>query len=218
MKLYNATLRPARVLEILEKGKIKVEAPGLFSRQDLENLPPVLPWFTGGTNAYSSINVGELVWILSVDDNPSQLYWFRKDDPEDNEDLSGLQNVEVLCNKTAGFGQAQLYFSDGTGWVIKNGETQFKITAEGDLELSAGGNQISVGSGGVKLGEETTGHPAYAEQVMDALCSIASCLDTIKKAALPIYFTMPIANAIGGYPDLLRDIAHDVLCKNVELP
>ena len=45
MKLINGTLRPGQVLEILENGKIKASAPGLFLKEDKDNLPPIMPFF-----------------------------------------------------------------------------------------------------------------------------------------------------------------------------
>ena len=52
MKLINGIIRPGEILEVLENGKIKASAPGLFSEEDLENLPPIMPfWELIGSHA-----------------------------------------------------------------------------------------------------------------------------------------------------------------------
>lgn len=40
MKFANAILRPGIVEDVLANGMIKASAPGLFSAQDLDKLPP----------------------------------------------------------------------------------------------------------------------------------------------------------------------------------
>ena len=84
MKLINGILRPGNILEVLDNGKIKASAPGLFSAEDpLELLPPIMPFYElmgGHANSYSTPIVGEECGVLNMQDNPLQLYWFRKDD------------------------------------------------------------------------------------------------------------------------------------------
>ena len=76
----NGELRPGTILEVLtDEGVIKASVPGLFSAQDQEVLPPIYPFCVGGSNTFSTPNVGDEVWVLSFTDNLQQLYWFRKD-------------------------------------------------------------------------------------------------------------------------------------------
>lgn len=105
-------------------GNIKVEAPGLFSSEDIESLPTVMPWFGLHANSYSEPLVDDEVWVLNVEDNPLQLFWFRKDDRVGhNDEIESEQNVEIICNREAGTGYATIYFSDGTGWMFRNGDS-----------------------------------------------------------------------------------------------
>ena len=84
MKLSSGVLRPGIVIDVLEEGNITASAPGLFSKEDSDKLPPIYP-FTGlHANQFSSVNTGDEVWILNFSDNPMQLYWFRKDDYKEN--------------------------------------------------------------------------------------------------------------------------------------
>ena len=131
MKLIHATIRPGKVLEIVEDGAgaIKVSAPGLFTDADgTEVLPPVYPWpFGHHANAYSCPKVGEEVWVISFTDNPLQLHWVRKDDfPENLKDLplaDETQNLEVVVNREFEDSKwAILYFSNDDGWMMRKGE------------------------------------------------------------------------------------------------
>ena len=131
MKLIHATIRPGKVLEIVEDGAgaIKVSAPGLFTDADgTEVLPPVYPWpFGHHANAYSCPKVGEEVWVISFTDNPLQLHWVRKDDfPENLKDLpltDETQNLEVVVNREFEDSKwAILYFSNNDGWMMRKGE------------------------------------------------------------------------------------------------
>ena len=97
MKLSQGILRPGRVLEVLDNGKIKATAPGLFNAQDQPLLPPILPFPSWHANSYSSPKVGDEVWVLNLMDNPLQLHWFRKDNFTENPVIQE-ENVEVLCN------------------------------------------------------------------------------------------------------------------------
>ena len=81
MRYAYGVMRPGKVMQVLEDGVIKASAPGLFSDQDdPELLPPIYPpFFTPHANAFSSVKVGDEVWILNFTGNSLQLHWFRKD-------------------------------------------------------------------------------------------------------------------------------------------
>ena len=53
MDLSKAILRPGKVIEVLENGKIRADVPGLFSLEDKDKLPPILPFPLGHANTYS---------------------------------------------------------------------------------------------------------------------------------------------------------------------
>jgi hypothetical protein len=221
MKLINGTLRPGEVLEILENGKIKASAPGLFLEEDKDNLPPIMPFFEicgSHSNAFSSPNVGDEVWILNMADNPLQLYWFRKDDHvtnnaevfnEANELASKAgrpsptENVEILCNREAGVGWATIYFSDGSGWVIKNNESAIQIWPDGMIQIglnNAKNRSIFVDQGGVFLGgsgPDGKYEPAVlGNALVDVLNGICKCLGEIQTKSMMVPFTMGIGAAL----------------------
>ena len=148
MKLIHATIRPGKVLEIIEDGAgaIKVSAPGLFTDADgTEVLPPVYPWpFGRHANSYSCPKVDEEVWVLAFSDNALQLHWVRKDDfPENLKDLPLTdegQNLEVIVNREFEDSKwATLYFSNGDGWMMKKGEDGLiNIREDGSVLLQFG--------------------------------------------------------------------------------
>lgn len=209
-------MRPGKVIEILENGNIKVEAPGLFSREDVENLPVVMPWFTGGTNSYNTVELYDWVWILNVSDNPLQLFWFRKDDhKKENAELESLPNIEVLCNKSIGKGRAQLYYSDSTGWVMKAGDANVTITGRGDVSIgSESGGKISVSGTKTVLGEGS--EPAVlGNKLSEILQQIAQALLAIQQAANGNYMTAPIGAALATLPTQIGENVPGVLSSDV---
>ena len=207
MKLSSGVLRPGTVIDVLEEGNIIASAPGLFSKEDSDTLPPIYPFTGVHANQFSSVNPGDEVWILNFSDNPMQLYWFRKDDyKENNKDLLGEENVEILCNRESGFGWATIYFSDGSGWIIKNGDSQIQIDSDGNIKLSKpeSHRSIIIDEDGIKLGGSDN-HPAvYGDKLMDVLEKIQITFDLIQKAAITNPFTMPIGTAIGAAPMELK--------------
>ena len=215
-------MRPGRVIEVLDSGNVKVSAPGLFSEEDKENLPTVMPFFGLHANSYSEPKEHDEVWVLNVTDNPLQLFWFRKDDrTEHNADLEGEENVEILVNREAGTGYATIYFSDGTGWMFRNGESFINIMSDGSILIDPNmdnrvihccGNSISLGS------EGGSAHKAgYGDETRKALDMIQSCLAAIKMAAAGNPYTMPISTAIGSIPSNLKTQITKTVSPNVTL-
>lgn len=199
MKLDKGTIRPGVVLEILEDGKIKASAPGLFcSNDDPALLPPIHPWFIGNvSNAFSKLKQYDDVWIMNFSDNPQQLYWFRKDNIKDNTNIPmGEENVEILCNREIGGNWATIYFSDGSGWIIGNGDSIIQIRPDGTIVLDTGiphrcidinGESISIGSKG------TSAHPAaYGDAVTDIFNSILAALTSAAIKAMANPYTIAI--------------------------
>lgn len=223
MKLFNAILRPGIIEQVLENGEVKVSAPGLFSVQDLEGLPPVYPFFTSSANAYSSPVKGDEVWVLNVTDNPRQLYWFRKDDyKKNNKNLINAQNVEVLCNREFGGGMwATIYFSDGSGWVIRNGDSKIQINSDGDILLDTGfpGRVIDINSKNISLGSEgeSKHRAAYGDVIEEVINSIYAVLEGVRTAADCNAYTKPIAVALQAKLPTIKERIPEISSGNVTL-
>ena len=206
MKLINATIRPGKVLEVLDnKGTIKASAPGLFTSQDKDKLPPIMhaPWGSH-PNSFTTPDKGKEVWIMNFSDNKRQLYWFRKDPFDENNldtNIQGEKNVEVLCNRKSGLGWATIYFSDNSGWIIKNDESKIQINADGEICLSMNDahRTIDINSNGISIGSKgSSAHPAtYADKLEDILSTINQQFALIKQAAN----TNPYTTAIGSVID-----------------
>lgn len=222
MKLSNGILRPGIVLEVLDDGKIKASAPGLFSEQDKKLLPPIYPFTTNHANSFSSPVIGEEVWVLNLTDNPLQLYWFRKDNfAENDKKIIGETNVEVLCNRETSSSWATLYFSDGSGWIIKNDESVIQIDRNGDILLSKSEphRTIHINDDGISIGSKnSSSHPAaYGDVVVDALNEIKDVLGLIQKVSLSNAITAPIAKAIGTSPATLSYTISKIESKHVTI-
>lgn len=215
-------MRPGRVIEVLGSGNVKVAAPGLFAEEDKENLPTVMPFFGLHANSYSEPKEQDEVWILNVDNNPLQLFWFRKDDrTEHNEELEGEENVEIICNREAGTGYATIYFSDGTGWMFRNGKSYINIMKDGSILIDPDINNriIHCCSGSISLGsKDGSAHPAgYGDEIATALSMIQACLTAIQGAASGNFMTAAIATAIGSTPTQLTQQITKITSPNVTL-
>lgn len=212
MKLGNAILRPGKVIEVLDDGKIRASVPGLFSEEYKDKLPPIHPFFTQHTNAYSDPKVYDDVWVLNFYDNPLDLHWFRKDNfPENNKEILQEENVEVLCNREAGLGWAQIYFSDGTGWIIRNDESLIQIRKDGSilLQMDWPHRTIDINSGNISLGSEgESAHPAaLGDKTQDSITAICGLFNVIATVAKSNPYTMMIGTTIDSLlPDVQKTI------------
>jgi hypothetical protein len=230
MKLINAILRPGEILEVLENGKIKASAPGLFSDSDNPVLlPPIMPfWELMGShpNIYSTPIVGDEIWVLNLTDNPLQLYWFRKDPHIDNnKDIfleAGETPVEILCNIESGVGYASLFFSDGTGWVLKNDQSRLQIDANGDVIMTNGfpNRNMIINTNGVYLGVDLDNlddtektHPVtYADELMEVLNQLCGVLELTAIAAGANPYTMALQMPLNKVANVKK------LIPNIESP
>jgi len=181
-----------------------------------------MPFFGLHANTYSEPKVQDEVWVLNMSDNPQQLFWFRKDDrTKHNAELEGEENVEILCNREAGTGYATIYFSDGTGWMFRNGDSFIQIMADGSILLNPNQSNrvIHLCTDSISLGSEGgSAHPAcYADETQKVLNMIRASLDNIYQAALSNVYTRPIALALIGQPDRIDAAIPKILSTNVTL-
>lgn len=222
MKLKNGTIRPGVVIEVLENNEIKADVPGLFSRFDQENLPIIMPWPCGiNKNAYSQIKEYDKVWVVNFSDNPLQLYWFRKDDVEDNKEIIQEENVEILCNRETDLGWATIYFSDGSGWIIKNIDAIIQLKPDGSILLNSGVPKrlIDINPSSISLGAiEKASHPAvYGDKLMEVLMKIQTALELIKQSSNMSPYTKPIAMVLRSLPDQISELIPEIVSTNVTL-
>lgn len=202
MKLLKGIIRPGTVEEVLDNGIIKVSAPGLFSyKDDSSVLPPVQPWQIGSNcNSYSSPIKGEEVWIMNFEDNPLQLYWFRKDETVKNTNINvSGENVEVLCNRDINGEWASIYFSDGSGWVVSKGTSYIQICPNGSIHIdnSEPNRLISINSRGINLGSEESKYgAAYGDVTEEALTSLIALLRATAYSAMGNPYTVAIGKTI----------------------
>lgn len=202
MKLANGVLRPGVVMEILEGGMIKAIAPGLFNAEDpIENLPPIRPFFSNQCNSFTKPTQYDEVWILNFSDNPLQLYWFRKDNYKENDkELMGEENVEILCNRETGLGWATIYFSDGSGWVIRKDGSQIQIRENGSILLKTDTPHrvIDINPSSISIGDEGKSEhsAAYGDKTQKALEEILALLQALAVKASISPYTIALSTAI----------------------
>jgi hypothetical protein len=202
MRLINGILRPGKVIEVLENGKIKASVPGLFTEEDKDLNPPIMPFFEifgAHANHFSTPILNDAVWILNLTDNPRQLYWFRKDQHITNNqplfDESGIENVEILCNRSGANGWATLYFSDGSGWILRQDQSRLQIYPDGhiDLGMPDAHRTIIIDPEAIKLGGGTEHFAGYGDVIIKRLEEICDLLVQAATAAKTYPETMPLS-------------------------
>jgi hypothetical protein len=79
MELYNAYLRPGKILEVVDNyGNVKCSVVGIFKDdEDLTKLPVISPAPFMRTSPYSFVQpkAGDDVWVMLFSDNPQLLFY-----------------------------------------------------------------------------------------------------------------------------------------------
>lgn len=194
MKLSQGTLRPARVVEVLENGKIKVDAPGLFAEEDAANCPPIYPFFGGHENSYSSVKRNDEVWVMSFDDNPYQLHWIRKDNFSGvNDKFINDEEVEIFMNKDTSIGNAILMYSNSIGWLMSLNGSSISIDPNGGISIDPNGGKLELKNADISTGDKSV---AYGETMYKICCSLVNYLkltaDSLKTNMLTTIAAAPL--------------------------
>lgn len=215
----NGEMRPGVVLEVIDnKGSIKASVPGLFSKEDKEYLPPIVPWPSGGSlNSFSSPKILDEVWVIFFTDNPEQLFWLRKDsfsksngdyNKNSTKNIPGSSGgsfldqpgVQIMANIESGADWATIYFDDGSGWIIKNQQAFIQLDQDGKILLSNGQPHgvIEINDDGISLGSaDKSSHPApLGDKVQEVFEQIIDLFKCIQVTASSSPYTMAISKII----------------------
>lgn len=223
MKLIAGEIRPGVVVEVCDNvGTIRAAVPGYFSFEDDPSLlPPIFPFLKMSPTQFAKPAVGDNVWVLTFSDNPQELFYFFQGDVRNTamDVLEGdHQDVEILLKHKSGTSWAQLFFSDGTGWILQNDGSRIEISPSGTINIVASGDHaaISVGSHGVALGVENsraTEPAVLGNQLMKCLKGLADGLQEVAKAANANPYTIglapPLFSAFGKFESAIGDICSD---------
>lgn len=155
MEFLNCTIRPGKVKEIVNKnGVIKATADGLFKEDTAADLlPPIYPIFNSST--FYNVEVGDIIWIIDNKSNDQLLFYIIINDPEKNKLIEEdyKQMCVLLCRDFGEEKTVQLYFSDGTGWMMRSEESFININKDGDIIIDSGKEErkIILNSDGVHI-------------------------------------------------------------------
>ena len=233
MRLIHATIRPGKVLEVIEDGAgaIKVSAPGLFTDADgTEVLPPVYPWpFGCHANGYSCPKVDDEVWVLSFADNALQLHWVRKDNfPENLSELplaDEAQNLEVVVNREFEDSKwAILYFDNDDGWMMRKGEDGLiNIRADGSILLKTNFDKriIDICKDSISLGAEGKAEDSamlfskWKEWMQGELCD--NVLNQLVTLLNGNPYTAPVGAGFKPIVEKFKQTGDEIESKNVSI-
>lgn len=176
-----------------------------------------MPWNTGNSNSYTAPRVGDQVWVANFSDNPMQLYWVRKDDRVLNKALESQSNVEVVCNRETGLGNAAIYYTDEQGWMIQNGDTFITLPPNGGVEIN--GEQIILNTERINIGNtEDATHPAVlGDELQKVLIAIQAALATVQQSASCNAYTVAIANALGSQPMRIKNMIDNITSSSLTI-
>jgi hypothetical protein len=122
-------------------------------------------------------------------------------------EILGATNVEILCNRESGVGYASLFFSDGTGWMLRNDDSRLQIFPDGHIELGMNWphRTITIDPNSIRLGDGA--HPAaYGDEVANILMKICGLLQNAAKAAKTTPYTMALAPIFDCAKTIQEDI------------
>lgn len=226
MNFTNTTMRPGRVLEVYEGGKIKASVPGLFNKNDLDGLPLISPFTIGGSpNSFSTPSIHDEIWVMNDNSNPEILYWFRKDKTDrKNFEEAGItqnENTEIVCNKETDTGWATIAYQGDTGWTINDNDTSLNINKDGNIVLTNGDmhRDISISNDCISLG--TAGrseHPAaYGDEIEKALNIISRAFKLIRSMTETNAMLIPISISLQKLPEELDEAIKNISSCHVYL-
>lgn len=228
MNLMNGIIRPGKVLEVVDNyGVVKCSAPGLFTEKDgAATLPPIYPLLQSSSNTFTKPKAGDLVWILNFTDNKMELFYIRQNNyTEQLEELlttdGGGKYCEVLCSVESGLSHAQLFFSDGSGWILKNDETIIQINPDGNilLEYPQAHRTIEISSNGISIGTKGgSAEPAVlGNKLEDVLNKIVILLKSLGDAAALNPYTAPLSTAIKSQIPGIENAIPEIASMNITI-
>lgn len=226
MKLINAQITPGVIKEVVDDyGTIKASVCGVFTDNDAPDmLPPIYPFFTTIHGTFSRPAVGEKIWVISTTDNPTQLLYFKQ--PELTEEIknvikeTGTDQCEIISNYDGKHGWAQIFFSDGTGWMIRDDRVYINLTDDKIvLSTKSKHRTISITDEGISLGTEGTSKEkaVLGDSLTTLLDNLKLNVDRLSKAAESAPYTANLVLPLNLMSvDLNADIKK-ILSENVTL-
>ena len=204
-------------------GTIKVACCGLFSDADEPGkLPPVHPLQPAGASSFTSVSVGDDVWVVYFDDNAMELFWMRNDNiPEDLKSILSTEykHCDVLVHRDLVSGPVQLYFTDGEGWLLRNGQQAVRLRPDGSVLIDGGKahRKIEINDNNISIGSEgSSAHPvAYGDKVESALNAVVRALKAAAEAGSQNPYTAFMAKALDSMTKPIEDAIEEVSSLDV---
>ena len=224
MKFKDCEIRPGVVLSVEDNfGTIKASCIGIFSdSEDPANLPPVYPWFKTSSVTFSSPHINDNIWVIINRTNPQELFYMFQGPVAvtENSIIKDSKDADVLIGKKSGMSEAQLSYTEESGFLIKNDSAKLEIDADKNITLAKDEDNRSIMIDGeaVHLGAGSGEQPAILGNNLENLFStLITNLNNLKTAANanPYTFSLvaPLEKTIA---DLRKDIKN-IKSENVVL-
>lgn len=224
MRFDDCEMRPGVVLSVEDNfGTIKASCAGIFAdSEDPVNLPPVYPWFKTSTSTFSTPHINDNIWVIFNRTNPQELFYMFQGPviSSDNEIIKDSVEADVIINKKSGMSNAQLSYTEESGFLMKNDSAELNIDADKNISISREGDNraIEIDGNAVHIGAGAGEQPAIlGNNLVSLLTTLANDLNTLKTTAESNPHTSILAGPIQIMIQNLRKNIKTIKSDNVTL-
>jgi hypothetical protein len=114
---------------------------------------------------------------------------------------------------------ATLYFSDGSGWVLRNDDSKLQIFPDGHIEMGMNwpNRTINIDSKAIHIGNSEKEHPAaYGDEVADILTDLCGILEMAGMLAKINPYTSHLSTAFNKASSV-KDKISSVMSTHVKI-
>lgn len=216
MELYNAYLRPGKILEVVDNyGNVKCSVVGIFKDdEDLTKLPVISPAPFMRTSPYSFVQpkVGDDVWVMLFSDNPQLLFYLFQGDAKttNSGDLdTGYKDVELFSKHD----ESVFMYDNEDGFTLKN-DKKF-INVGKDVNIANGERSITITDNGIRINNGGENQPmVLGNNLKECLQDMVTLFEFIKTTAMSNPITMPIGVAMNAGLIKIKSKLKTILSKD----
>lgn len=220
MKLSNCEMRPGKVIAVCNNyGTIKAVCCGLFSEDNIDNLPPIYPLLKISNSYYCEPQIGDLIWVIFDTTNPLELFYiFQGDTFSNNGDIlsRSIDSGSILYRDTNS--DSSLQWNDQEGWLMDQQDSRVQIDPNGDINISKEDKEININDNGIQI---TTGHnssPAVlGNELKIALQDLIEGLQNVSSVAKSHSITTGIGIALDAAILSFNSKLSNILSRNITI-
>ena len=225
MDFKHCEIRPGVVLRVEDNfGTIKASCIGIFSdEEDLNNLPPVYPFFKSSNNNFSSPKENDNIWVIFNRTNPLELFYIYQG-PVKSSQNNILQNygedLDLIFSRKSGFSEASIYYSGETGININNDTSNIIIDKDKNINIEKDfpNRTIKIDNTAIHIGSGENEQPAVlGNELVDTLNTLISDFKKVKSAAQVSPYTFSLVQPLNELIINLQKNISKIKSTNVKI-